>query len=89
MPGAEDWLADFYELSSDRQRGDGWIGQLPAASIDRHTAGWPDEDRQMFRACMRALDEVFLKSQRNEPDLPESDNPARDMFRAKMGAAKP
>lgn len=38
----------------------------------------------MFRACMRAMDQVFLKSQRKEPDLPESDNPARDAFRAAM-----
>lgn len=43
----------------------------------------------MFRDCMRAMDQVFLKPQRREPDLPESDNPARDSFRAAMrGPAK-
>jgi hypothetical protein len=38
----------------------------------------------MFRACIRAMDAAFLKSQLDEPEVPESDNPARDAFRAKM-----
>jgi hypothetical protein len=38
----------------------------------------------MFRRAIRAMDVVYLKSQSNEPDIPETDNAARDAFRAAM-----
>ena len=80
-PGYEDWLAAFWELCTDRQNGMA-AGPIPAASIDRHTAGWPDHEAAAFRTCLRAMDAVMLKSNRDEPDMTETDNPARDAFRA-------
>lgn len=85
LPGAEQWLEAFWELSTDRQFTGYGSGPIPAASIDRHTAGWDEAEAKAFRTCVRAMDAVFLKSQRDEPDAPESDNPARDRFRAAMG----
>lgn len=35
-------------------------GPIPAASIDRHTAGMDWEDVEEFRACIRALDQAYL-----------------------------
>jgi hypothetical protein len=74
----------FWELSTDRQLTGYGSGPIPAASIDRHTAGWDADEAEMFRACIRAMDAVFLQSQSKEPDVPPSDNAARDAFRAKM-----
>lgn len=85
MPaGTESWYNDFYELSTDRQSGM-CLGQIPAASIDRRTADMTDEDATMFRAVIRAMDKIYLRHQRGEPDAPEeSDNPKRDAFRLAM-----
>jgi hypothetical protein len=82
-PGTEDWISAFWELGADRQIGFG-IGPIPSASIDRHTSGWPVDEAAMFRRAIRAMDVVYLKSQSNEPDIPETDNAARDAFRAAM-----
>ena len=60
MPGADEWLRDFYELSTDRQITGYGSGPIPAASIARHTAGWDDAERQTFTACIRAMDTAFL-----------------------------
>lgn len=61
MSGWEPWLAAFWELGTDRQLGMA-TGPIPAASIDRHTAGWPRDDAAMFRRVMRALDGAYLDS---------------------------
>lgn len=88
IAGAEAWFEAFWELSTDRRVSEYGTGPIPASSIRSHTEGWPEEDRDAFRVCIRAMDAAFLKSQSNEPDIPESDNPARDMFRARMGGKK-
>ncbi|WP_435531518.1 phage tail assembly chaperone [Pseudogemmobacter faecipullorum] len=85
LPGYEDWFAAFFELSTDRPTSDHGSGPIPAGSIARHCIGWPEDEQEAFRTCVRAMDAAWLKSQRNEPDLPESDNPARDAFRVGMG----
>ncbi len=36
----------------------------------------------MFRACIRAMDEVWLDPDPSAGEPPQSDNPARDAFRA-------
>lgn len=59
LPGCDDYLAAFFELSSDRQIGMA-PGPLPAASIARHVAGWDSAEAERFRQVMRALDQVFL-----------------------------
>lgn len=84
-PGYEDWWNDFWELCTDRQIGN-VIGPLPATSIDRHTAEWPAAQRSMFKTCMRAMDGVYLAHVQSGglPDGPDSDNIARDGFRAAM-----
>jgi len=82
--GTEQWWNDFHELSTDRQMSMS-VGPIPAASIDRHIAGWSDDDAGMFRAVIRAMDRVYLQHSRSDPDAPESDNPTRDAFRATMG----
>lgn len=87
LPGLGGWYDDFLELSTDRQIGMG-IGPIPASSIARHTAGWPEDDADAFRTCIRAMDAVYLDHaagkgrDRPSPDLAGSDNPARDAFRA-------
>lgn len=79
MPGAETWLADFWELSTDR-RFEG--GRIPAESIASHTTGWPRDEAAMFRVCIRAMDEVWLDPDPSAGEPPQSENPARDAFRA-------
>lgn len=83
LPGYEDWWRDFWELCTDRSIGQ-VVGPIPAASIDRHTAGWCASVRDMFRSCIRAMDAVYLTHVRNDgaPDAPEPS--ARDTFRAAM-----
>lgn len=78
------WLDDFFELGSDRAIGMNGPGPIPAASISRHTDGWPDDDEDTFRFVIRELDRAYLNSQRPDGDIPQSDNPARDAFRAVM-----
>lgn len=84
-PGYDDWIEAFIELGTDRQIGQ-VFGPIPAASIDRHTNGWPEFEAAMFRRVIRAMDTVWLERQAPDADaeLPPSDNPARDAFRAKM-----
>ncbi|NIJ57233.1 hypothetical protein FHS82_001059 [Pseudochelatococcus lubricantis] len=38
----------------------------------------------MFRARIRAMGSAYLKAVKGEPDVPESSNSARDVFRAAM-----
>lgn len=59
LPGCDEYLAAFFELSSDRQIGMA-PGPLPAASIARHVQGWDQTEAERFRQVMRALDAVFL-----------------------------
>lgn len=82
-PGTDQWFSDFMELSTDRQMGMA-AGPIPAGSIDRHVAGWPDDDAALFRKVIRAMDAVYLQSQKPDGAVPESDNPTRDAFRAVM-----
>ena len=77
-------MADFFELGTDRQLTAHGAGPIPAASICRHTDGWPDEEADMFRRVIRALDTAWLKSQLPDADMPETDNAVRDGFRARM-----
>lgn len=64
MPGAEEWLGAFMDLSTDRQFGMG-VGPLPAASIDRwiDRAGLGDDEAASFRGCMRAMDRAYREGQ--------------------------
>jgi hypothetical protein len=80
LPGTEVWLDDFFELGTDRSMG----GRIPAASIARHVEGWPDDEAGMFRFVIRELDQAYLAHLRPDGDVPVSDNPARDAFRARM-----
>lgn len=58
--GGEEWVAAFFELSTDRHSTDYRTGQIPAGSIARHVAGWPDDEAEAFRRCVRAMDEAFM-----------------------------
>lgn len=69
----------FWELSTDRQIGMA-PGPIPAASIERHTAGWPDDDAESFRFIIREMDRAYL-SKPETTETETSDNPARDAFR--------
>lgn len=83
MPGAEIWLAAFWELSTDRQIGMA-EGPIPAAAIDRHTRGWPDDEAETFRVCIRMMDQAYRS--RDEVEIPDDGeaDPARKSFRAAM-----
>lgn len=57
----------------------------------QHTLGWPDDDAQMFRECIRALDGVYLRHANrtgDEPEIEGSDNPARDAVRGVLRGGK-
>ena len=80
LPGYEGWLDDFFELGTERQS-----GPIPKGAIDRHVRGWLDDEADIFRHVIRAMDSAFMKSQQPGGDVPQSDNPARDAFRVVMG----
>lgn len=61
-PGGEEWLAAFFDLSTDRQITGYGSGPIPAASIARHVAGWPEDEAEAFRRCIRAMDEAFREA---------------------------
>lgn len=86
LPGFESWYDAFHELSTDRQIGNA-IGPIPAGAIARHVTGWCASEASLFRRVIRAMDGVYLRHLHNG-GLPEaeSDNPARDTFRAAMRA---
>lgn len=58
QPGLDVWYDDFYRLSRDRQLGMA-TGPIPHGSILRHIKGWPDDDAEMFYACIEAMDEAY------------------------------
>lgn len=84
IAGTAGWLSDFWELGTDRQIAPGLAGPIPKSSIDRHVDGWPDAEAEVFRHAIRSLDQVYLNHLRPDGDVPASDNPARDAFRAVM-----
>lgn len=59
QPGGEEWLSAFFDLSTDRQITGYGSGPIPAASIDRHVSGWPADEADAFRRCIRAMDDAF------------------------------
>jgi hypothetical protein len=84
MPGTEGWLDDFFELGTDRAMGMNSPGPIPSASISRHVENWPEDEADTFRFVIRQLDQAYLGHLRPDGDVPVSDNPARDAFRALM-----
>lgn len=60
QPGGDEWIEAFYELSTDRQLTQYGSGPIPAASIERHCAGWDEWDTVVFRKCIRAMDVAYL-----------------------------
>jgi len=63
MPGATDWLEEFFELTNDRSvsvsMSGMYIGAIPASSISRVSANYPGEE-EAFTECMRAMDAAYL-----------------------------
>jgi hypothetical protein len=80
LPGYDEWIGAFWYLSRDRHPG----GPLPAASIDRHVAGWDGEEAAFFRRVMFALDDVWYRHQ--NPDAAADADPmaARDKVRSAL-----
>lgn len=86
--GFEHWFEAFEEIGNDRiYKPDGSLGPIPARSIREFSQDWPPDDALLFRRCIRAMDEVYLNHVNGVIDIPESDNPARDAFRANMRKA--
>ena len=85
--GFESWLLDFFELSNDRPIREWGQGPIPSTSIRAHVAGWGKQEADLFRMCIRQMDGVYLRHVNGVVDAPESDNPARDAFRARMRKA--
>lgn len=81
MQGFRGWYDDFFELSTDRQIGMA-VGPIPAASIARHVAGWPDEDAQMFALCIRAMDKVWMARGSDGEGPDDNGMSARDSVRS-------
>lgn len=84
LPGTEPWLADFFELGTDRPSGMNGPGPIPAASIARHVEGWSENEADVFRHVIRAMDRAYLNSFRPDGDVPDTGNSARDAFRVAM-----
>ena len=89
--GYETWVDAFWELSTDRALGFGGAGPIPNSAIRAYSSGWPADEREAFRVCIRAMDSVFLQGDKEviappaqeegvEPD--KISNNARDQFRA-------
>ena len=70
FPGLTEWYNDFHRLSRDRQIGMA-VGPIPHSTIMAHIDGWPQEDADMFEACMDAMDAVYLKSISSKSEKPE------------------
>ena len=67
MPGLDEWLMAFWELSTDRQIGMNVVGPIPAASVDRWARSYPGEE-DAFRSAIRAMDRVFLAHANGKQD---------------------
>ncbi len=80
MDGFGGWYEDFWRLSTERQIGMG-IGPIPAHAIDRHVAGWEDEDAEVFEFCIRRMDEAYLMRS-NNTEQPEPSESLREAFRS-------
>jgi hypothetical protein len=80
------WYEDFWRLSTERQIGMG-LGPIPASAIDRHVAGWSDEDAEVFEFCIRRLDEVYLMAQ-NKTEQPDPTVSPRDAFRSATSTSR-
>lgn len=78
LPGAQEWLDAFIELSTERQMGMG-LGPIPSSAIDR----WPvdDVERPAFRACIRAMDREYLAHSRDDAKAPADGQTVAAMLR--------
>lgn len=87
LPGLVEWYGDFHRLSKDRQIGMA-AGPIPHSTIINHTSGWPDEDADMFEACMDAMDAAYLKNIGKKPEPapePLSQEPVGSAFARMFG----
>lgn len=87
LDGFGGWYEDFWELSTDRQLGN-CLGPIPAASIDRHVAGWNYVDADMFRSIIRAMDGAYLEWSGKPSAEPAEPTSARDAFRGAFAAKR-
>lgn len=73
MPGYDQWIEAFQELSTDRHLTDYGPGPIPSASIDRHVAEWSEWDAALFRKCIRAMDaaRIDAMADKDEGGLPQ------------------
>ena len=85
MPGLADWLAAFWELSTDRQAGMGY-GPVPAASIDRWAARYPGQEME-FRKAIRRMDQAFL-AHVNKRDAEATEPAPKDLPQLTPGGFK-
>lgn len=84
LPGADEWLAAFTELSTDRHVGEA-IGPIPSSAIRAWSAGWPDQEQERFRACIRAMDRAFLDFHMQAADGKPAPEMAPEAFDAMFG----
>jgi hypothetical protein len=80
IEGFDVWFSDFWTLSSERQIGFGY-GPIPASAIERHVAGWEDDDAEMFRICIRRMDELYMTKANSSDQPTPTDVSPRDAFR--------
>lgn len=78
------WYEDFWELSTERSIGMA-IGPIPAHAIDVASAGMTYDDADMFRACMRAMDDVYMTKANGGEVGEASPEAARNAFRQATG----
>lgn len=80
LPGAQEWLAAFHELSTERQIGMG-VGPIPGSAI----RGWPvaEDERELFHRCIRAMDGEYLSHARADQPVNADTNTVLATLREK------
>lgn len=64
LPGASEWLAAFFDLSTERSFGFS-VGPIPSRAI----RAWPVDpsEADLFYRCVRAMDRVYLDHASKKP----------------------
>jgi len=62
LPGLSEWLAAFWELTTERPLGYGAVGPIPSSAIDRWVAKarMDEAEEELFRHCIRLLDRAYM-----------------------------
>ena len=74
LPGTQDVIDAFWELSTERAFAMGGVGPIPYSKIVDHLdrGGYESQDAVTFRRCIRAMDKAFMDHVNRKDDDPKS-----------------